>query len=145
MQEALRLNKPVLAICRGMQILNVAMGGTLIQDILELWGGSIKHFREELPEHMPAHTVDLCGEKITEIMGKEKIDVNSFHHQAIDRLGTGLLCTGISPDKIIETVEAPGYFWVIGVQWHPELMFNYFEEQHNLFKSLVTKCLENMP
>lgn len=118
-QWALDTGVPLLAICRGIQVLNVVLGGSLFQD---------------LPEHAPrrnpdqprlrdelAHPLRLePSSLLREIVGADVIEVNSLHHQGIDRLGLGLLATAWAPDGLIEGVEIPGSSFVIGVQYHPE-------------------------
>jgi len=106
-QEVLRSGMPVLAICRGMQLLNVRLGGTLVQDI----GEGHTHV-----EH-PVRIVE--GSRLHSIFGPQAT-VNSRHHQALDRLGEGLVITATAPDGIVEGVERAGEPFVVGVQWHPE-------------------------
>jgi putative glutamine amidotransferase len=121
-EEAERLGMPVLAICRGMQVLNVALGGSLVQDIPTMVEGALAHSVQE-PRHGPAHAVEVeAGSRLAEIAGGTWFEVNSRHHQAVDRLGAGLVVTGRAPDGIIEAVEAPGERFVVAVQWHPEDM-----------------------
>jgi putative glutamine amidotransferase len=121
-RHALRRDLPILAICRGQQVLNVAAGGTLIQDIpSELEGGAVTH---EAPGRRTrrSHPVEVvAGSKLAEILGPGPLSVNSFHHQAIDRLGEGLTVTGRCPgDGVIEAVEMRDRSFVVAVQWHPE-------------------------
>jgi putative glutamine amidotransferase len=137
-REALRRDQPLLAICRGQQVLNVATGGTLIQDIpSEVTGGLDHDPRRERWER--AHDVRICsGTRLREILGKETISVNSFHHQAIARLGQGLLVSArTSDDRIVEGIEAPGHRFVLGVQWHPEAFWNRSDGFQALFEALV--------
>jgi putative glutamine amidotransferase len=118
--EELRL--PVLAICRGMQVLNVALGGTLVQDIPSMIEGALAHSVQE-PRHGPAHAVEVtAGSRLAGIAGGTRVEVNSRHHQAVDRLGAGLLVTARAADGLVEAVELPGERFVVGVQWHPEDM-----------------------
>ncbi|HET9105124.1 MAG TPA: gamma-glutamyl-gamma-aminobutyrate hydrolase family protein [Solirubrobacteraceae bacterium] len=111
---------PIFAICRGMQVLNVARGGTLHQHLPEVVGETIGH-RQHLPGHITSHAVDVGGgSRLAEIMGAGRRQVNSFHHQGVDRLGAGLIATSTAPDGTIESVESPDHKFVIGVQWHVE-------------------------
>lgn len=115
---------PVLAICRGMQVLNVWAGGALIQDIPSAIAGACAHSVQE-PRHRQAHEVVLAdGCRAATILRGGSIGVNSRHHQSLDpaRLGAGLTVVGRSPDGVIEAVEVEGERFVLGVQWHPEDM-----------------------
>lgn len=122
LRAAERAGLPVLAICRGMQVLNVALGGTLVQDIPSMIEGALAHSVQD-PRHGPAHAVEVTAEsRLAGIVGGTRIEVNSRHHQALDQLGAGLVVTGRAPDGIVEAVELPGRRFVVGVQWHPEDM-----------------------
>ncbi len=113
---------PILAICRGMQVLNVALGGSLVQDIPSMVEGALAHSVQE-PRCGPAHAVEVAsGSRLAGIVGGGRIEVNSRHHQALDRLGAGLAICGRAPDGIVEAVEVPGMRFMVGVQWHPEDM-----------------------
>lgn len=119
LKGVLKLNKPVLGICGGMQLINVIMGGSLIQDIAEELGSS---FHEQtMPKHIPSHSIII--EKNTmlhEIIEKDTANVNSTHHQSIKNLGAGVVLSAKASDSIIEAIEVPQYKFCIGVQWHPE-------------------------
>jgi putative glutamine amidotransferase len=137
-REALRRDLPLLAICRGHQVLNVATGGTLIQDIpSELTGGLDHDPRCERWER--AHDVRIHnGTRLREILGRETISVNSFHHQAVDQLGQGLTVSAFTSDeRIVEGIESPGHRFVLGVQWHPEAFWNRDDGFQTLFGALV--------
>jgi putative glutamine amidotransferase len=137
-REALRRDLPLLAICRGHQVLNVATGGTLIQDIpSEVTGGLDHDPRGERWER--AHDVRIHNRtQLREILGRETISVNSFHHQAVDELGQGLrVSAGTSDDRIVEGIESPGHRFVLGVQWHPEAFWNRDDGFQALFEALV--------
>ena len=113
---------PMLAICRGEQALNVARGGTLHQHLPDRPGTTIDH-RQSAPGHQPTHTVDVAARsRLARLMGRRNARVNSFHHQAVDRLGTGLRAVAWSPDGVIEGVEAPARDFLVGVQWHAETL-----------------------
>jgi putative glutamine amidotransferase len=140
-RAARRRGLPVLAICRGMQVLNVARGGTLVQHLPEL-SDEIQH-RQTEPASQPTHGVAVAADsKLARIMGSERIDVNSFHHQAIDRLGTGLEPVAWSDDGVIEAVEAQGEAFTLGVQWHAECLTER-AEQAELFTRLVDAAEEH--
>jgi putative glutamine amidotransferase len=134
-RAARRRGLPILAICRGMQVLNVARGGTLAQHLPDL-GDEIAH-RQTTPASQPSHSVAVAADsRLARIAGSDRIDVNSFHHQAIDRLGTGLEPVAWSADGVIEAVEAPGDPFTLGVQWHAECLTDR-PEQARLFVSLI--------
>ncbi len=120
LKEALAADLPVLAICRGHQLLNVALGGALLQHIE---GGA--HAADYRTEGFPSrsHEVEVTrGSRLAAWLGVESLIVNSRHHQAVtpDRLAEGARAPAVSPDGLIEAIEAPGRTWVVGVQWHPE-------------------------
>jgi len=126
---------PILAICRGTQALNIVRGGTLHQHIPE-HSGEIRH-RQSEPGDIPTHDVRIDPEsRLARLLGTDSIDVNSFHHQAIDRLGSGLVVTARSPDGEIEAVEDPERRFLLGVQWHAETLVHR-EAEGELFKSFV--------
>lgn len=120
LEEALRRRMPVLAICRGCQLLNVALGGTLYQDLESQRPGTHTH-EQDAPWNERWHRARVEPRSgLQRIFGTTELSINSFHHQAIRRLAPGLAATAWSEDGIIEGVEASGYPWVYGVQWHPE-------------------------
>jgi putative glutamine amidotransferase len=127
---------PVLAICRGQQTLNVARGGTLHQHLPDRPGVTIQH-RQREPGEVVTHPVEIAaGSRLARLMGRRHAKVNSFHHQAVDRLGTGLRAVAWSPDGVIEGVEAPARDFMIGVQWHAETLVSRGEHAA-LFRGLV--------
>ncbi len=113
---ALRVDVPVFAICRGMQVLNVAMGGSLIQDLPD---SGVRHRSE--PGVVTLHGVETGQHGVVSaVFGKGIAQVNSRHHQAVDRPGEGIVVTARAADGVIEACEMPGRRFVVGVQWHPE-------------------------
>ena len=131
-RAAIARGMPVLAICRGIQELNVALGGTLIQrvhareDRLDHRGGPGPHERR----YGPKHFIHVTG-SLARIVGSERIEVNSLHGQAIDRLGDGLVVEARAPDGTIEAVAMPSAAgWLLGVQWHPE--WGFAENPHSV-------------
>ncbi len=134
MAEALRQDKPLLAICCGCQELNVALGGSLHQHLPDL--GAKKHTGGA------RHAVGMIGDSRTrDIVGVPRPTVNSWHHQACDRLGEGLVQTAESPDGVKEGVESPRHRFVVGIQWHPERM-QADGRQQALFRALVAESLK---
>jgi putative glutamine amidotransferase len=130
---------PILAICRGMQALNVARGGTLHQHLPDL-DGTLDH-RQREPGDVAAHEIALRPSHLAEALGTDRLEVNSFHHQAIDRLGDGLSAVAESPDGIIEGVEDPDRQFLIGVQWHAEAQAGR-EPEASLFRRFVESCAD---
>jgi putative glutamine amidotransferase len=134
-RAAVSRDLPLLAICRGVQVLNVALGGTLIQDIADEVPGALRHWD---PQHWGegVHRIRfITGSLLAALLGPE-ITVNSVHHQAIERLGNGLAAAGRSADGVVEAVEAPGRRFVAGVQWHPESL-GAGHPSFRLFESLT--------
>jgi putative glutamine amidotransferase len=113
---------PILGICRGSQALNVARGGTLHQHLPAVTDGSIHH-RQTAPGWAETHAVRLAPEsRLAGVLGLDELSVNSFHHQAVDRLGDGLRAVAWAPDGTVEAIEAEGDRLVLGVQWHAEVL-----------------------
>jgi putative glutamine amidotransferase len=135
-ERALADRVPLFAICRGIQVLNVALGGSLYQDLPGELG--FCHSQTE-PRDQPTHRVSVTGEtKLAEVLGALELDVNSMHHQAIKRVGRGLREVAWAPDGVIEGVEvADVRTLVIGVQWHPEELVGHDPAARGLFRSLV--------
>jgi putative glutamine amidotransferase len=120
LHAALARGIPVLAICRGVQLLNVALGGTLIQDIPSQLGGDVLHEQSAAWNERWHHATVEAGSGLETIFGTRELFINSFHHQAIDRLGKGLKATVRAEDGVVEGVEGTDHPWLYGVQWHPE-------------------------
>jgi putative glutamine amidotransferase len=120
-KEAAARRIPTLAICRGVQVLNVALGGTLVQDIPSELRSTIEHdARSARSSRVHAVSVD-SGSRLEQIVGVREINTNSFHHQSVDRLAPGLSTVAKSRDGVVEAVEcADRAWWAVGVQWHPE-------------------------
>jgi putative glutamine amidotransferase len=136
-REAMRRELPVLAVCRGLQVINVMLGGSLDQHITGR-EGLVGHGVPGVAPEM--HQVSLeSGTWTAKAMGVESAEVSSSHHQALDRLAEGLEVTGRSPDGIVEAVEHHGGGWVVGVQWHPERTPNDPAHQ-GLFDALVEQA-----
>ena len=137
MKSALESQKPILAICRGMQILNVACGGTIIQDLEQANLEIINHTQNSYSRRDISHKVFFEPQtRIQRLLGNFSY-TNSFHHQAINRVGSGLIISGTTGDNIIEAIEMPSHPYVIGVQWHPENMFDSSPNMKQLFHALI--------
>jgi putative glutamine amidotransferase len=120
LERALELRMPVFAICRGIQLLNVHFGGTLFQDLpSEKPGGVIHEQTAPVNERWHGARVEP-GSCLQKLFATDEFQINSFHHQGIDRLGEGLRAVAWADDGLVEAVEAIDYPWVVGVQWHPE-------------------------
>jgi putative glutamine amidotransferase len=134
---AKRLKIPILGICYGMQALNVAAGGTLWQDINHQIPDSVKH-QQGVPLDRNSHTVKTeQGSLIAKLAGKTAIEVNSHHHQAVNRLGKGLNATSCALDGVVESIEGSGDQFILGVQWHPELSWETDLLSKAIFENFV--------
>jgi putative glutamine amidotransferase len=141
--RAREADMPLLAICRGLQLLNVARGGSLIQDIPDQVSGALNHSRRE-PSDLIAHEVQVAGgSRLAQLVYPDAAGasthvcaVNSRHHQAIKALGEGLVVTATAPDGVIEAVEDPAMSFCVAVQWHPE-NFHRTGEFKALFEGFV--------
>ena len=140
-----RLNLPLFAICFGMQVLNVARGGTLIQDITDQVPAAMKH-EQGAPRDRWSHGVRLSSDsKLAGLADNEKILVNSHHHQAVEDVGNNLIATAWSNDGLIEALEDPrADRYVIAVQWHPELGWERDEVSKRLFKSFISAASQHV-
>ncbi len=135
-KECFKKKIPVLGICRGSQVMNVAMGGSLIQDIK----GKIEHY-QSAPAKEPTHWIMIEKESILyEVLNKEKIMVNSFHHQAIKKVGKNLFVSARAKDGIIEAIESKEHPFFIGVQFHIEYLIEKNRRFLNLFKLFISKA-----
>lgn len=137
-RHALGAGKPVLGICRGMQVVNAALGGTLYQDLSEFPGGAGEHAQKGDPSD-PFHMVEVVeGTRLREALG-ERAAVNSRHHEAVKDVAPGLRVAATAPDGVIEAIEgetAP----VFCVQWHPEDLWQADEKEEGLFRLFVSRC-----
>lgn len=135
----LTADKPVLGICRGFQVLNVALGGDLYQDLPSEYDGELIAHRQEQPDSYPSHPVTVKrGTRLAAIVG-EMLTVNSLHHQAVRRLGAWSVCAQ-SPDGVIEAAEAGDHPFMLGVQWHPERLWRADAASSALFRAFVQAC-----
>ncbi len=140
---AMERGTPVLGVCRGMQLINVAAGGSLYQDLAEQLPGSIKHdyfpfkgaaYRRDFL----AHSVDVSpNTRLARLFGEGKLQVNSMHHQGVRELGTGLRATARSPDGLIEGLETTGRNYVFAVQWHPEALTDHDTHSREMFEDFI--------
>jgi putative glutamine amidotransferase len=141
-KRSIQADLPVLAICRGIQVLNIAAGGNIYQDIPSQLTDTIKH-SQLAPRWYASHQVAVeRGTKLAGIFPTEAIGVNSFHHQAIKNLAPGFKVNAMAPDGIIEGIESNSNKFVVGVQWHPEGMWEKYPQMLNLFRALVQESTE---
>ena len=137
LSRVLARGRPVFGICRGIQVMNAALGGTLYQDLPREWGGALQH-AQKAPRDHTAHAVAVAaGSRLREIAGMERLPVNTFHHQAIRALAPGFVATAHSPDGLVEAVELPGAPFCLGVQWHPENLWRTQAPHRLLFAAFV--------
>lgn len=138
-RHAVANDKPLFAICRGVQVLNVALGGTLWEDVKLLMPNGTRHaYHGEFPRNHLAHTVDVDpNSQLSHFLGIGSVGINSLHHQGIKKLAPVLVGTAVSPDGLIEAVEAPAHPFALGVQWHPENLVDDSPAMLALFEGLV--------
>ena len=140
-RRALRCNQPVLGICGGLQILGIALGGSLIQDIPTQMPEAIRH-QTKTASRKDGHPVRITrGTKLYGILRKTTIRVNSAHHQALLRIPRGLMVNAVAPDGIIEGLESSNHRFVIGVQWHPEILYQKDDASRKLFRRFLVECV----
>jgi putative glutamine amidotransferase len=135
---ALEDGKPILGVCRGVQALNVAAGGTLVQDLSAERPGALRHqYYPEKPREYLAHPVETVrGARLSAILGESAI-VNSFHHQAVEQVAPSLRAAAFAPDGVVEAIEHPEHPFVVGVQWHPESLIETDPAMRQLFAAFV--------
>jgi putative glutamine amidotransferase len=135
-RRADRQGIPILGICRGAQAINISRGGTLHQHLPDVTDGTVHH-RQSVSGECTSHDVTIAPDSLlASVIGAGRLGVNSFHHQAVDRLGRGLRAVAWAPDGTIEAVEAPARAFVLGVQWHAETLVAQRRER-DLFRGLV--------
>lgn len=138
---AAEMNKPMLGICRGHQIMNVAFGGTIFQDLCYV-PTKQKHM-EAAKGGVATHHIDVAeGSKLASILGAKTTTVNSFHHQTVKDIAPGFILTAKARDGVVECIENPKAKFMVGVQWHPEMMASTRPDMLNLFKALIKAAEE---
>lgn len=137
-QGALATSKPILGICGGEQLLNVILGGTLIQHIPDSIPNALTH-KQKPPYDKPGHTVKVMpGTLLHKIVGQDEIPVNTSHHQAVAKAGKGVIINATAPDSVIEGIEYPTHPFCLGVEWHPEYMVSPADRK--IFTAFVDSC-----
>jgi putative glutamine amidotransferase len=137
-----KLNKPILGICRGLQLLNVAFGGSLYQDLSQHEPASDIQHTQKAKMHVPSHTVDLVPHtKLQQIFDLPSIVTNSFHHQAVKKIAPGFIVNARAKDGIIEGIEKNhSSSFIVGVQWHPEMMTDKHPSMLKIFTAFITQA-----
>lgn len=138
LHEMRKQGKPVLGICRGIQVINAALGGTLYQDLPKYWKGSIQH-SQKAPRNHVSHTVHIePGSRLFSLLGgTDRIRTNSFHHQAVEQVAKGLIATAWDDEGLTEGVESTDGPFLVAVQWHPENLWQNHPKFLGLFRGLV--------
>lgn len=138
-QGALARNMPILGICGGQQLLNVVLGGTLIQHIPDSFPTSTLQHEQPNPRHEVGHSVSITpSTQLHRIVSAQDIMVNSAHHQAVDKVPVGVVVNAIAPDGVIEGIEYPSHPFCIGVQWHPEFLITTADRA--LYDAFIAAC-----
>ncbi|HSJ39011.1 MAG TPA: gamma-glutamyl-gamma-aminobutyrate hydrolase family protein [Planococcus sp. (in: firmicutes)] len=143
--EFLKLDKPFMGMCRGLQMLNVALGGTNYQDLEAEFEGKLnQHLQLAMRTHR-THTVELEEDsRLYEIMGEKKFHVNSFHHQGVNKVSDKLKVVARAADGLVEALESVDYQFVLGIQWHPEeFALQGDQASINIFDRFVEECLKD--
>ncbi len=133
-------DKPILGICRGIQFINAALGGTLYQDIPTQLPSAIEHHQKP-PYDRPSHEVRIINDTpLYDLFKREHINVNSYHHSGICELSPRLKCMAASEDELVEAVYCPEQTFLWAVQWHPEFSYKVSEESRKIFSAFVRAC-----
>jgi putative glutamine amidotransferase len=132
--------KPFFGICRGCQVINIALGGSLYEDLEEQFSVEIQHDNHDRPRNYLAHTADIQpGSYISQALGTGLIKVNSLHHQGVNRIAPGLKISALAPDGLVEAFELVNYPFGLAVQWHPEEL-QESASMRSLFQAFVRSC-----
>ena len=137
---ALEMDKPILAICRGHQVLSCTLGGNMFQDIATQFSADLRHPRSDMPRDKVHKVLVEKGTLLHAITGQTELEVNSRHHQAVKMPGQGMTVCARATDGLIEAAELSGRKFVLGVQWHPESLSDRYPEAQALFNSFAEAC-----
>ncbi|HJM82364.1 MAG TPA: gamma-glutamyl-gamma-aminobutyrate hydrolase family protein [Nitrospinota bacterium] len=145
-KKAVEQKIPILGICGGIQAINVTFGGSLFQDLKTQVNNALNHEQSPKPPSKTSHDVYLtAGSLIRKIAGKTRLKINSTHHQAIKETGDGVSVCAVAADNVVEAIELPGIdSFILGVQWHPEQLFETDVASRRLFKKFVKECVRGM-
>ena len=137
LNKAMSAGKPILGICRGIQFINAALGGTLYQDLPTQHPSEVNHHQDR-PYDVPVHDVEITEDSpIHKCLNVSRLSVNSYHHQAVRETAPGLKEMAVSPDGIVEALYKPDYGFLWAVQWHPEFSYRTDESSRLIFKALI--------
>jgi len=138
-------DKPLLGVCRGIQVMNVALGGTLYRDLKVEFATTVDHDLDGVGQRrIEGHTVTVSPDStLAALLGSTEIPVNSMHHQAIATLAADLTPVAVAPDGIVEGVEHKGARFFVGVQWHPEELYTYSDAMKHLFEGFVAQAAKS--
>ena len=140
LEIAMNAGKPVLGICRGLQFINAALGGTLYQDLPSEHPSDTEHHQQP-PYDRTAHDVAvLHGTPLYDLLGMDRLAVNSYHHQAVKKLASGLEEMAVSEDGLTEAAFMPGYGFLWAVQWHPEFSYKTNASSRKIFRAFTEAC-----
>ena len=140
LRRLMEMDKPTLGICRGIQAMNAAAGGSLWQDIFTQRPTPVVH-RQEMPYDLPHHQIQVeQGTMLHDILGLDRLSVNSMHHQAVKNIAPGFRAAAIAEDGMIEAIEHPDKKFMLGVQWHPEHMWQRYDSAKKIWRALVAAC-----
>lgn len=138
---ALHEDIPTLGICRGTQVINVALGGSLYQDLNDQYPGSLRHPNWDLPRNKIIHSVQLeANSRIAKVLGTREVPVNSLHHQAVKQEPECIKITGRAEDGVVELIEVPEHRFMLGAQCHPEELYNEYPMWRQLFEAFIHAC-----
>ena len=139
-EKAIESGKPIMGICRGCQLINVALGGTLYQDIPSELNTKILH-RQTEPQNEPSHSVTIKrGTPLFELIGNDEMTANSFHHQAVKQTGKGLKSMAVADDGIIEALYCESEQYIRAYQWHPERLYTSDRNNKLIFDDFIRAC-----
>jgi len=138
--QALKKDLPVLGICGGAQAINVALGGSLYQDIAAQIAGAGAHEQSARKERGGHPVIVAPRTRLRAILRRRKIEVNTTHHQSVKELGRGLVVNAAAEDGVVEGIESARHRWVLGVQWHPEVLAPRRTDQQRIFSDFVAQC-----
>jgi len=140
-QDALATDKPIFGICKGVQILNIAAGGTIYQDLATEFPNSLLRHAQRAAGWYASHTVEIQPDsRLHHIVGETTTRTNSFHHQAIKDVAPDFTISAKAKDGVVEAIESPTHRFVLGVQYHPEMMYEKHPTALNLFTAFVKAC-----
>ena len=143
-KRMLELNKPILGICRGAQIMSIAMGGDMYQDIYSQKDGPLLQHDQQAPNWHGSHFVEVTeGSLLREIVGMDKFKVNSYHHQALRNMPEGFIVSGVASDGVIEAFESTKHPFALGIQWHPESLLTKGDASSRaIFETFMNACMK---